>query len=70
MLRRRPEPLKLFDYLGPYPYFLTFCTDWKHKAFVDAACIDIVSTQILLPQSANGSRSLRTATCQTICTCS
>ena len=46
MLPRRPERLKLFDYLGPYPYFLTFCTDWKHKAFVDAACVDIVSTQI------------------------
>ena len=44
---RRPERLKLFDYLGAYPYFLTFCTDWRHTAFVDAACVNVVSTQIV-----------------------
>ncbi len=47
MLPRRPERLTSFDYVGQYPYFLTFCTDCRHEAFRDAARVDIVSTQIL-----------------------
>ena len=46
MLPRRPERLKLFDYLGPYAYFLTFCTDHRHDAFVEVERVAIVSTQI------------------------
>jgi REP-associated tyrosine transposase len=47
MLPRRPERLKSFDYIGPYAYFLTFCTDQGHEAFVEPAQVEVVSTQIL-----------------------
>ena len=47
MLPRRPERLKAFDYLGLHAYFLTYCTDQRHEAFVDADRVEVVSTQIL-----------------------
>ena len=47
MFPRRPEHLKCFDYIGEYAYFLTFCTDQRHEAFVDAERVRLVSTQIL-----------------------
>jgi putative transposase len=47
MLPRRPERLKSFDYIGPYAYFLTFCADHGHDAFVEPARVEVVSTQIL-----------------------
>ena len=47
MLPRRPEPLKCFDYIGPYAYFLTFCTDQGHEAFLEPERVEVVSTQIL-----------------------
>ena len=47
MLPRRPERLNSFDYLGLHAYFLTYCTDQRHEAFVEADCVEVVSTQIL-----------------------
>jgi putative transposase len=47
MLPRRPERLKCFDYLGEYSYFLTYCTDYRHEAFIQAEKVDVVRTQIL-----------------------
>ena len=47
MLPRRPERLNAFDYLGLHAYFLTYCTDQRHEAFVEADCVEVVSTQIL-----------------------
>ena len=47
MFTSRPERLKAFDYLGPHRYFLTFCTDRRHQAFVDRAPVELVHTQIL-----------------------
>ena len=46
VLPQRPERLKSFDYIGPYAYFLTFCTDYRHSAFVCGDRVDVVSTQI------------------------
>src|SRR5262245_58187825 len=43
----RPERLKSFDYVGPYAYFLTFCTNQRQRLFVDAARVDLVFAQIL-----------------------
>jgi REP element-mobilizing transposase RayT len=43
----RPERLKTFDYLGPQRYFLTFCTDRRHQAFIDREHVDLVHAQIL-----------------------
>ena len=31
----RPERLKAFDYIGPHAYFLTYCTNQRHEAFID-----------------------------------
>ena len=47
MLTQRPERLKSFDYIGPHAYFLTFCTDGRHRAFDHADRVEVVSTQIL-----------------------
>jgi len=43
----RPSRLKCFDYLGFHRYFLTFCTDWRRKWFVDSAAVDLVLSQFL-----------------------
>jgi putative transposase len=47
MLPRRPERLKGFDYLGQNAYFLTYCTDQRHSAFLDRAHVEVACTQIL-----------------------
>ena len=46
MLPAKPEHLKTFDYLGPYQYFLTFCTHARQRLFVTAERVQIVRTQI------------------------
>ncbi len=46
MLLKRPR-LKTFDYLGPYRYFLTFCTARCHSAFITTAVVDLVLSQIV-----------------------
>ena len=47
MLPRRPERLQSFDYLGQYAYFLTYCTDHRHRALLERERIGVVSTHIL-----------------------
>ncbi len=47
MFTGRPERLNSFDYLGPHAYFLTYCTDSRHPAFIHAERVGVVSTQIL-----------------------
>ena len=47
MLTDRPKRLESFDYLGPHRYFLTFCTDGRHRAFSDAGHVSLVQRQIL-----------------------
>ena len=47
MLPRRPERLTGFDYLGRNAYFLTYCCDHRHSAFVDHEHVAVVSSQIL-----------------------
>jgi putative transposase len=54
MFPRHPERLKGFDYVGEYAYFLTFCTDYRHRAFVSSERVQIVSTQILRAASEEG----------------
>ena len=61
MLPRRPERLKSFDYIGPYAYFLTLCTDQRHNAFVDPDRVEVVSAQIL--RAAVGEQFALTAYC-------
>jgi putative transposase len=47
MYPRHPEHLKAFDYVGPYAYFLTFCTNHRHLAFVQRDRVDLVKSHIL-----------------------
>ena len=44
---KHPQRLETFDYLGPRRYFLTFCTDRRHRAFIDRERVDLVHAQIL-----------------------
>ena len=46
MRTRCPERLKNFDYLGPYQYSLTFCTDQRRKLFEKQEAVDLVLEQI------------------------
>src|SRR4051812_42633895 len=39
--------LKTFGYLGPYRYFLTFCTAGRSRVFTSASIVDLVLAQIL-----------------------
>ena len=41
----RPPRLPGFDYLGPYRYFLTFCTFERRKAFSDSTTATCVLAQ-------------------------
>jgi len=42
-----PRHLPTFDYLGPHRYVLTFCTADRHRAFTEAATVDLVRGQFL-----------------------
>jgi len=46
MLPKRPR-LKIFDYVGPHRYFLTFCTRERRSIFTTADAVDLVLQQIL-----------------------
>jgi putative transposase len=46
MLTGNPGHLKTFDYIGPYRYFLTFCTDSRQRVFVTRERVDPVLLQI------------------------
>ena len=41
----RPRRIPGFTYLGPYRYFLTFCTFDRHKTFRDPATVTLVLAQ-------------------------
>ena len=47
MRTSRPERLQTFDYLGPYRYFLTFCTDRRRPVFVEDDRVELVLAHIL-----------------------
>jgi REP-associated tyrosine transposase len=42
-----PRHLPAFDYRGPHRYSLTFCTPDRHRAFIEAAAVDLVRAQFL-----------------------
>jgi len=42
-----PRHLTTFDYVGPFQYFLTFCTFDRNRLFVTPAAVRIVHDQIL-----------------------
>jgi len=44
---KRPDHLRTFDYLGPYRYSLTFCTDQRRAEFAQAAVVTLAREQIL-----------------------
>jgi putative transposase len=52
MFKNRPR-LKSFAYLGPYRYFLTFCTAGRHPAFTAIEVFDLVLAQILRAANQN-----------------
>ena len=54
MFTGRPERLTSFDYIGFYAYFLTYCTDRRHRAFVHADRVALVRTQILRASTEEG----------------
>ena len=54
MYPRHPEHLKTFDYIGPYRYFLTFCTHERRARFMKADAVRLVHEQILRAASDNG----------------
>jgi len=41
----RPPRIKGFDYVGPFRYFLTFCTINRRATFEDAAAVALVLAQ-------------------------
>src|SRR5262245_11462022 len=47
MHTNRPHRLKTFNYLGCHRYFLTFCTNFRAKLFVDAEVVQLVLSQFL-----------------------
>ena len=47
MLTKTPGHLKVFDYVGLFRYFLTFCTVNRHPHFVDRQRVDVVLEQVL-----------------------
>ena len=47
MRTNHPAHLKAFDYVGLHRYFLTFCTDYRQKFFVDASNVELTLKQIL-----------------------
>jgi putative transposase len=47
MLTGNPGHLNSFDYVGLHRYFLTFCTDSRHRHFVVREHVDLVLEQIL-----------------------
>jgi putative transposase len=49
-----PLPLPAFSYLGPYRYFLTFCTDNRAHLFTDGAVVALVLSQIQRAVSLEG----------------
>ena len=46
--------LKAFDYVGPYRYFLTFCTHDRHDAFRSAPIVTMVLSHILRAAADHG----------------
>jgi putative transposase len=46
VLTGRPDHLKTFDYLGPYRYFLTFCTFERRTHFISLEPVNLVLLQI------------------------
>ena len=53
MRTNNPGHLTSFDYLGLHRYFLTFCTDYRHYAFANAAVVTLVVRQILRAATEN-----------------
>jgi REP element-mobilizing transposase RayT len=49
-----PHHLPSFDYLGCYPYFLTFCCDERHPTFLEPAAVDLVWSQFVRAADAEG----------------
>ena len=47
MHTNRPHRLKIFDYLGCYRYFLTFCTNFRANLFVESEVVELVLSQFL-----------------------
>jgi len=42
-----PRHLRTFDYVGPFDYFLTFCTFERRAIFIDGESVRIVHEQFL-----------------------
>ena len=42
-----PGHLRAFDYIGLHRYFLTFCTNGRHRLFVNPEVVAVVWSQIL-----------------------
>ena len=61
MVTDKPEHLKAFDYLGLHLYFLTFCTNQRHRLFVTADRVATARTQIV--RAASEQRFALTAYC-------
>ena len=47
MITNNPGHLKSFSYVGLHRYSLTFCTDGRRRAFVDAAAVELVTQQLV-----------------------
>jgi REP-associated tyrosine transposase len=49
-----PHHLPAFDYLGSYRYFLTFCCEDRHRAFVESAPVSLVWSQFVRAATLEG----------------
>jgi putative transposase len=49
-----PHHLPGFDYLGCYRYFLTFCCEERHPAFLESPVVSLVWSQFMRAADAEG----------------
>jgi REP-associated tyrosine transposase len=54
MRTNQPGHVKGFEYRGLHRYFLTFCTDFRRRVFIDAGVVTLVYRQILRAAAQDG----------------
>lgn len=54
MIPLHPQPLRDFDYIGFYYYFLTWCCDHRQPLFTQPNQVDLVRGQFLRAEQETG----------------
>src|SRR5688500_14827659 len=58
MIPLHPQPLRDFDYIGFYYYFLTWCCDYRQPLFTQPDHVDLVRAQFLRAENETGFASI------------